>query len=141
MTLALSLGFYHRYDLGTGILQFCLGQHMSASSELLKARVDQHRVIVGVSRSLTLSDAAYLTAPDWVSLPDTLDMAYSTHIRLWVVLDTLIGRDHPVAHGMDSFNKSIMERDTYLEEYSSWDKGMKPNLPTLLTQWVHIFLS
>ena len=57
-----------------------------------------------------------LMAHDGVYLPETLTMARSAYARLWVLLDTMMGRYHPSAHGMDAFMKDLMERETYLEE-------------------------
>ena len=88
---------------------------------------------MGRSRALTLANAAYLIAPYRVSLPEILTMSRSAHTSLRVALDTLMGRDHPTANGIDSFVKEIMERETDLEEYSLRDQGLKPNLPELLT--------
>ena len=55
-------------------------------------------------------------AHDGVYLPETLTMARSAYARLRVLLDTMMGRYHPSAHGMDAFMKDLMERETYLEE-------------------------
>ena len=101
MTLTLDFRLGHRDNLGTGLPQFCLGQHNSASSKLLKVRVDRHQVIAGVGGAPTLSDKEYLTAPDGVTLPETLAMTQSVHARLRVVLDTLLGRYQPTYQGID----------------------------------------
>ena len=47
-----------------------------------------------------MTNISYLTAPDRVTLTETLAMARSAHVRLQVVLDTLLGRDHPISQGM-----------------------------------------
>ena len=51
-----------------------------------------------------------------VYLPETLEMVCSIHACLWVVLETLLVRDHPSAHFMDSFSKALTERKMNLEE-------------------------
>ena len=100
MSLTLVLLLKHRANLGTRMHQFFLGQHTSAAYKVLKDRVDQHQVIAGGGSAPTLADAAYLTAPDKVTLSETLAMAQSTHARLRVVLDTLLLRDQPAEQGM-----------------------------------------
>ena len=77
--------------------------------KLLKACVDQHQVIASGDEGLTMDDAAYLMAEYGGSLPKTLVMARSVHTHLQAVLETLLGRDHLTAHGMDALSKSIME--------------------------------
>ena len=62
-----------------------------------------------------MSDAGYLMAPDGVSLHDTFTMAQSMHTHLWVFLDALMGREHPMAHEMDVFFNFIMGHETELE--------------------------
>ena len=59
-----------------------------------------------------MANAAYLKAPDWVSFSENLAMVRSVHARLWVFLDTLLGRDHPSAHSMDAFAKYLDEQET-----------------------------
>ena len=71
---------------------------------------------MGVDRSPTLVDAAYLTSPDGGSSPETLNMAQSAHADLQVVLDTFIGRDHASTHCMDTFVKTLTEHKTDLEK-------------------------
>ena len=109
ITLALVFHLKHSDDLGMGQHQFCLGKHTFSVWKVLKACVDQHQVIAGGRGSPTLSDAAYLTAPDGFTLPDTLAMACSTHAHLWVVLDTLLGRYHPAAQGIDALVLALIE--------------------------------
>ena len=82
-----------------------------------------------------------LTAPSRVSLTETLDMAHIVHAHLQVVLDTLMGRNHPSSHVMETFLKALKERETEMEEYSLWDKVMRPKLPALLTRCIQIRLS
>ena len=48
-----------------------------------------------------------------------------------MVLDTLVGRYHPVAHRMDVFSKAIMEWESDMEEYSLWDQGLNPKIAYL----------
>ena len=74
----------------------------------MKSRIDQHQVIAGGGGSPTLAKAAYLTAPDGVSLLETLDIAWSAHAHLRVVINILLGRYHPSTHIMDAFVKSLM---------------------------------
>ena len=59
-------------------------------------------------------------------------MARIVHTRLWVVLDTLLGRYHPSTSGIDVSNKALMERETDLEEYSPWDWVLKLKIPALV---------
>ena len=82
MILDLRLLLNHRGNLKKGIHQFLLGQHTSAARKLLKGRVDQHQVITGSGGAPTLANADYLTAPNGVSLTETLDIACSTHMHL-----------------------------------------------------------
>ena len=133
MTLALSFSLYQREDLRTGIHKFCLGHHNYASKKLLKARVDQHQGISVRIGSHTLANSTYVSVPDQVSFPETLAMVRSVDTNLKVFLYTLMGRYHPTTHGMYSFAKAVMERETELEEYSLQDQGLNPNLPALLT--------
>ena len=93
----------------------------------------QHQVIAGGGRITTLANDAYIMAPYRVSLPETLAMSRSTHIRLGVFIETLMGRDHPASHGLDAFSKSIIEQETELEYYSLRYQGVKTKLPDLLT--------
>ena len=72
--LDLGLRLYHRDDLGTGLHQFEIGQHISVTQKVLKAHAVQHQVIVGGGGAPFLADAATLMAPDGVSLPSTLAM-------------------------------------------------------------------
>ena len=66
-------------DLGTGLHQFGLGQHSSAAQKVMKARSDQHQVIVGGDAASSLEDAATLMAPYGVSLPSTMAMVQGAH--------------------------------------------------------------
>ena len=100
MTLALGFCLKHRDHMGMSIHQLCLGQNTSKTRKVLKARTNQHQVIADSGGTPTLEDAAYLTAPDGFSLPETAEMARSTHKRLRVVLSTIMGRVQPVAQGM-----------------------------------------
>ena len=108
MTLSPRFRLDHRDDLGMGLRQFCLGQQMPAYRKLLKDRFDQHHVISSRSGAPTMADTTYLTVLDGVSLPKTLAMAHSTYMHNRLILDTLMGRDHPAAHGIDTFTKSKM---------------------------------
>ena len=108
MSMYLSFHLNHRDELVMGIHQFYLWQNTYASRDFMKACIDQHHAIAGWGGSPTLDTAAYLTAPDGVSLPKTLAISRSAHMHLRVVLDTLMGRDHPSAHGMEALPKSIM---------------------------------
>ena len=100
-TLALGFDINHRYYLRTGLHQFCLVHHNSAVWNVLKARVDEHQVIAsGGDGGPTLADTAYLMVPEIVSLSEMVEMSRSAHAYLWVVLDNLIGRDHPYSQGM-----------------------------------------
>ena len=72
----LTLGFRpeHHHELGTGLHQFGIGQHNSAAWKVLKARTDQHQVIVANGAEPSIDDMAKLTVPDGVFLPDTMTM-------------------------------------------------------------------
>ena len=143
LNTTLSIGFhiYHRDNLGKGIHQFYLWHQTSTTRKVLKDRVDQHHVISGGGGAPTLADSAYLTAPDRVSLPEIVVLVQSSQNRLWVLLETLLGRDHPDAQGMDVVVLDLMNRETELWEYSPSDPSLKPNPPALLTQWTQIRLS
>ena len=81
---------------------------------MLKARVDQQQVIAGGDGAPTLADTAYLTAPDEVTLPETVAMAQSAHARLQVVLDTLLVRKHPDMQGMEAVILELIDWETEL---------------------------
>ena len=93
-TLALGFRPEHHDELGTGLHQFGIGQHNSAAWKVLKARTDQHQVIVVNGAEPSLDDTAKLTVPDGVFLPDTMTMVRGSHARLRVVLVALFGTDH-----------------------------------------------
>ena len=90
-------------------LSFCLYHQ-----DDLQACSDQHQVIAGSATNP--SYASTLTAPDGVSLMATLDMAQGSHMRLRVVLDTLLGQEHTTTQTMRDINKELLERDIDLEE-------------------------
>ena len=117
LKLTLDLGFYldHHIDLGMGLHQLGIGQHTYAAQNVLKDCADQHQVIMGNGAATSLADAATLTAPDGVSLPDTLAMEQGSHARLREVLVTLYGPDHPTATDMKEVNTESMDRNTELE--------------------------
>ena len=77
LKLTLVLGFHldHRDNLCIGLRHFGIGQHTSATWNVLKARLDQHQVIAGGGATPSLAHADMLTTPDSVSLTDTLTMA------------------------------------------------------------------
>ena len=116
LNLTLDLGFhlYHRDNLGTGLHQFGLGQHTLVAQKVLKACVDQHQVITGAGAATSLWDVAMLTAIYGVSLPSTLAMPWWGHLRLRVILVTLLGQDHPTVLVMRDVNLDLMERETKL---------------------------
>ena len=64
--------------------------------------MDKYQVIMSGRGAPTLADVENLTAPDDVSLTETLEMARSAHAYLRVVLYTMLGRYHPSSHGMES---------------------------------------
>ena len=70
LMMTLSLGFHidHNDNLGTGVHQFCLGQHTSALRKIPKAPVNQHQDIAGSGGAPPLAGAPYLTTLDGVSL-------------------------------------------------------------------------
>ena len=94
LNINLDLGFnlYHRDDLGTGLHHFELGQPNLAAQKVLKACVDQHQVITGAGAAPSLGDAAMLTDLDGVSLSSTLAMPWGGHLRLRVIMVTLLGQ-------------------------------------------------
>ena len=92
-----------------------MGQNTYAAWKVLNPRTDQHQVIAGGGDAPSLEDAATLTAPDGVSLQANLSMARGAHTRLRVVLDTLLGQDHPAAQAMQDINEDILEREINLE--------------------------
>ena len=128
MTLALGLRLYHGDDLGMGLNQLFLGQHTSSARKLLKYRIDQHQVIEGSGGAPTMADAAHLAAPDGVTLPETVAMARSLHTRPRVVLDTVLGTEHPAAQGTEAVVLALIEQEKDLEEYYPHDPILKPNL-------------
>ena len=77
-----------------------MGHYTYAAQKVLKARTDQHQLIMGGGATPSLTDAATLTAPYGVSLTNTLAMTWGSHSRLRVVLFTLLGKDHPAALAM-----------------------------------------
>ena len=105
MTLDLVFHLNHRDNLGTGLHLFYLIQH-----KVLNACSDQHQVVAGGGGTPTLVDACYLPAPDGVSLPEKVVMAWSAHARLQLSLETLIRRDHPSSHAMDAVVFTLIER-------------------------------
>ena len=114
--LILALGFQldHRDDLDTSLHHFGLFQHTSATWNVLKSRSYQHHVIADGGTAPSLEDAATLTTPDGVSLPPTMAMSQGIHVRLRVVLVTLLGKDHPNAMVMRDINAKLLERKTDL---------------------------
>ena len=88
---------------------------------MLKACSNKHHVIAGGGGTPTLADAAYFMAPDGVTLLKKLEMARSAHACLWVVLETLLGRDHPTDQVMDMVAWALMDWETDLEDYSHHD--------------------
>ena len=100
ITLALGCRLEHCNYLGSGLHNFGLVQHTSASRKVFKVRSDQHQVIMVISPAPYLDNAATLAAPDGVSLPTTLSMVRGIHIWLSVVLSTLFGANHPTALAM-----------------------------------------
>ena len=117
LKLTLSLGFfiYHCNNLGTGLHQFGLGQHTYATRKVLKARADQHQVIIGSGADPYLADTAKLMAPERVSLLAILAMKQGTHTLLRVVLVTFFVLDHHTELSMRDVNAEIVERETELE--------------------------
>ena len=71
---------------------------------------------MGSDGSPTLDDTAYLTAPDGVFLLERVIMARSAHARLWVVLAAFLGMGHPAIQVMDAVVRSLMDRETELED-------------------------
>ena len=115
MYLALGFRLKHRDNLRMELHQFFLYKNTPAAQKVLNAHVDKHHVIFGSGSAPTLADAAYLTALYGVTFPETLAMAESAHACLQVVLDNLIGRDHPTAQVMEAVILALTERETELE--------------------------
>ena len=141
MILAIGFRLVHRDYLGTELHHLCLGHHTSSSQKVLKAYVDQRQVIADRGAFPTLANAAYLTAPDVVSFPETVAMVCSSQVFLQVVPDTLLRRDHHATQEMDSVVLAQIKRETYLGEYSPCSPSLNPNLPALITRWIQICLS
>ena len=74
-----------------------------------------------------------LTTSYGVSLSSTMTMARGDHARLRVVLFTLLGQDHPTALPTRDINSELLERETELEEYNPFDRGLKAHLPASIT--------
>ena len=74
LNLTLSLGFLldHRDNWGMGLHQFGLSRHTSTARKVLRARANQHQIVVGGAAAPSLAEAAMLMDPDWVSFPSTL---------------------------------------------------------------------
>ena len=53
----------------------------------------------------------------------------------------LLRRDHPATQGMYGIVLSMEKQQTELEEHSPCDPILKPNLLSLLNQWIQIRLS
>ena len=129
ITLKLGSRLDYRDDLGMGLHPFGLGHQTSAAQKALKARAEKHQVIADGGSAPSLSDMATLTAPDGVTLPDTLAMTRGSHARLRVIPATLFGTDHPTALAMKEVNSETMERETEIEEYNPRERGLKACLP------------
>ena len=106
MTLALGVHLHHRDDLGMGIQPFWLFQHTYAASTVLKSGTDQHQFIDGSSVPPTLSDAAYLTAPNGVSLPEIMANGAD---RAWAP-EGGPGQPPPPYQGTDAVFWDLMDR-------------------------------
>ena len=55
ITLSLIFHLNHRYNLGTGLHQVCIGQHSASTRNILKARVQKHQVIADRGGAPTLA--------------------------------------------------------------------------------------
>ena len=86
-------------------------------------------------------DAAMLIYPSGVYLPKTLLMLQSTHARLHVVMETLIGCNHPATKIIEAFGMALVEQEIDLEEYYIRKQSIKPKIPSLLKRWSQIYLS
>ena len=84
LKISLYLGFRleHHDNLGTGVLQFVLGEHTSAMCKALKAFAEQHQVIAVGEGATPLDHTVSLIAPNGVTLPGTLPMSQSVHPNL-----------------------------------------------------------
>ena len=107
---------------------------------MLKACAEQKQVIAGGGAALSLVDAATLTAPDGVSLPATLTMEQEANAWLRVVLDTHLGWDHTTVQPMRYINGDLLKIETEMDEYNTWDQGLKTHLPDSIIRWVQIWL-
>ena len=106
-----------------------MAHHTSAARKVLKARADQHQVIVGSGAAPSLADNAMLTAPYGASLTDTMTTARGEHTRLMMVLVILLGQDPPTMLDRRDIIAELLERETGLEEYKPRDQGLKACLP------------
>ena len=114
MSLTLVFHLNHIDNLGKGLHQFYVGQHTSSTWKVPKACVDQHQVVSGGGSAPMLADAAHLTAPNGVTLPETVAMVQIYHTRLQVGLDTLLGREHHATQWMEAVVLVLIDRDTEL---------------------------
>ena len=94
-TLALGFRLEHCENLGLGVHQFFIFQHIFSAWKVLNNQAYQHQVIAGGIAASALDDVVMLMAPDGVFLPVTLVMARGYHTLLRVVLATLFGPYHP----------------------------------------------
>ena len=83
-------------------------QHTPAARKVLKSRTDQHQVITGGGAAPSLADTVTLMAPYGVSFAATLSMVQGAHMRIRLVLVTLLGQDHPTALAMRDLNEEVM---------------------------------
>ena len=141
MTFTIEFFLDYRDNLGMGIHQFFLGQHTSAARKVLEVRFNQHQVIEDGGGAPTLSYATYLTEPYEVSFPETVTMERISHARLQVILDTILGRNHPDVQGMYAVVFALIYWEVELEECPSCNPILKPNLLALLIRWIHILLA
>ena len=58
-----------------------------------------------------------------------------------MILDTILGRNHPAAQGMDAVVFALIDWEVELEECPSHNPILKPNLLALLIWWIHILLA
>ena len=68
-------------------------------------------------------------------------MVHSMYVQLGIVLETMIGQEHPYTHSFATLIWVLMDQEMDLEEYSTWDHNLKPHLPNLIKFWLQICLS
>ena len=77
-------------------------------------------------------DVVNITAHDGICLQETFIMTHRSYSSLWVVLDTLLGRDHPSVHSIAMFVQDLTDWNMDLEDYSPKYWRLSPQFPSML---------